>query len=153
MLVTPLWETQPWFPVVMSMLVDLPILPNIPDVLKPSPNCDSPVVETQAQLVTWKVSGNTSNQRRFQAMLSTSSCLPGGAKRTLTITLPEWEEWCKQKSMHHFSADVSSTLGFLADQFEEGKQYRSLNSASSKLTPQPRGVNGGLCFMQMNLFW
>jgi len=29
-LVTPLWETQPWFPVVMSMLVDLPILlPNI----------------------------------------------------------------------------------------------------------------------------
>jgi len=88
-LVTPLWETQPWFPVVVSMPVDLPILlPNIPDLLTPSPNCDCPVAETRPQLVAWKVSGNTSNQRRFQAMLSTSSCPPGGAKRTLTITLP-----------------------------------------------------------------
>jgi len=38
-----------------------------------------------------------------------------------------WEDWCRQKSMHPFSADFSSILGFLANQFEEGKQYRSLN--------------------------
>jgi len=88
-LVTPLWETQPWFPVVVGMLLDLPtLLPNIPDLLIPFPNCDCPVAETWPQPVIWKVSGNISNQRRFQAMLSTSSCLSGGAKRTLTITLP-----------------------------------------------------------------
>ena len=46
-LVTPLWETQPWFPVFMSMLVDLPFLPNIPDLLTQSPNCDCPLSETQ----------------------------------------------------------------------------------------------------------
>ena len=27
----PLWETQPWFPAVVNMLVDPPILPNIPE--------------------------------------------------------------------------------------------------------------------------
>ena len=30
--------------------------------------------------------------------------------------------------MHPFSADVSSILGFLADQFEDGKQYHSLKT-------------------------
>ena len=32
----------------------------------------------------------------------------------------KWEEWCRQKCMHPYSADVSSILVFLADQFEEG---------------------------------
>ena len=88
-LITPLWETQPWFPVITSMLVDLPVLlPNIPDLLTPSPNCDCPVLETQPQLVAWKVSGNTSEQKRSQAMLLTSSCLPGEVKQIRTIILP-----------------------------------------------------------------
>lgn len=88
-LVTPLWRTQPWFPSLLSMLADLPILlPDIPDLIIPSPNCDCPVLETQPQLVAWKVSGITSVQRRFQTMLLNSSCLPGEAKQSLTITLP-----------------------------------------------------------------
>ena len=54
----------------------------------------------------------------------------------------KWEEWCKQKSMHPFSADVSSILGFLADQFEEGKQYRSLNCYRSALSSTHLPVEG-----------
>ena len=44
--------------------------------------------------------------------------------------------------MHPFSADVSSILGFLADQFEEGKQYRSLNCYRSALSSTHLPVEG-----------
>ena len=42
-------------------------------------------------------------------------------------TWKKWEMWCKQRGAHPFLVDVSSILGFLADQFEDGKQYHSLN--------------------------
>ena len=51
-LVAPLWRTQSWFPSLLNVLVDLPIL--LPDILYliiPSLNCDCPVLETQPQLV------------------------------------------------------------------------------------------------------
>ena len=46
----------------------------------------------------------------------------------------KWEGWCKQRGMHPFAADVSSIRGFLSDQFEEGRQYRSLNCYRSALS-------------------
>ena len=131
-LVAPLWRNQPWFPSLLSMLADQPIiLPDIPDLIIPSPNCNCPVLETQPQLIAWKVSGITSVQRRFQTMLSNSSCLPGEAN--YNSAWKKWKGWCKQRGMHPFAADVSSILGFLADQFEEGRQYRSLNCYRSAL--------------------
>ena len=39
----------------------------------------------------------------------------------------KWENWCRGKHVPPFAADVSAILSFLADEFEEGKQYRSLN--------------------------
>ena len=54
----------------------------------------------------------------------------------------KWEGWCKQRSMHPFAADVPSILGFLADQFEEGRQYRSLNCYRSALSSTHLPVEG-----------
>ena len=54
----------------------------------------------------------------------------------------KWEVWCKQRGAHPFSADVSSILGFLADQFEDGKQYRSLNCYRSALSSTHLPIEG-----------
>ena len=54
----------------------------------------------------------------------------------------KWEGWCKQRGMHPFAADVPSILGFLADQFEEGRQYRSLNCYRSALSSTHLPVEG-----------
>lgn len=54
----------------------------------------------------------------------------------------KWESWCKQRGAHPFSTDVSSILGFLADQFGEGKQYRSLNCYRSALSSTHLPVEG-----------
>ena len=88
-LIVPLWQTQAWFPQLTAMLVEEPILlPQGPDTLSPSPNCDSPMKENPPQLIACKVSGSASKQKEFQKRLSVSSLHPGGARQSLTTTLP-----------------------------------------------------------------
>jgi len=58
----PLWQSQPWFPVLLTMIVDVPIpLRETLDLISPSLNCDCPVRQCQPHLVTWKVSGKASD--------------------------------------------------------------------------------------------
>lgn len=88
-LITPFWKAQPWFPVLLSMIIEYPILlPNIPDLLTPSPNCDCPVKDSQPPLVAWRVSGNTLLQERFRQQLPSLSSHLGETRPMLTITLP-----------------------------------------------------------------
>ena len=133
-LITPLWQTQPWFPVLLTMIVDIPILlPPTPDLLSPSPNCDCPVRECQPPLVTWKVSGKISQQREFQRMLPDLSFPLGGVRPTLTIPLPG-----EIGGLPPFKADVSAVLSFLADEYEAGRhavQIPKLLSLISTLPP------------------
>ena len=88
-LITPLWKAQPWFPVLLTMVIDYPILlPDVPDLLIPSPNCDCPVKDSHPCLVAWKVSGNTLLQNKFRQKLPDLSSHHGETRQTLTITLP-----------------------------------------------------------------
>ena len=78
-LVTPCWPTQAWFPQLLQMLIDYPLV--LPDsqqypMIIPSPNCNSPVLATKPQLVAWRVSGNNLERKQFQKRLLTSSWLP-----------------------------------------------------------------------------
>ena len=143
-LVAPLWRTQPWFPSLLSMLADLPILlPDIPDLIIPSPNCDCPVLKTQPQL---RMEG-LRHHFRSKEIPNNAIELLMSSWRSKTISnynsaWKKWEGWCKQRGMHPFAADVSSILGFLADQFEEGRQYCSLNCYRSALSSTHLPVEG-----------
>ena len=65
--VVPLWQTQPWFPQLLQMLIDTPILlPQQAGVIEPSPNCDCPIMNHLPQLIAFKVSGCASKQKEFQ---------------------------------------------------------------------------------------
>ena len=52
--ITPLWRSQPWFPVILDMLVHyLLLMPVGVSVIELSPNCDCPLgLHNQLQLVT-----------------------------------------------------------------------------------------------------
>ena len=87
-LITPLWHSQPWFPVLMEMITDTPLLlPAIMDLLLDSQGNPHPLmVQGHLQLVTWSVSG----REAFQRKQSQSSVLPGGpALKLPTLCLEE----------------------------------------------------------------
>ena len=54
----------------------------------------------------------------------------------------KWENWCRGKHVPPFAADVSAILSFLADEFEEGKQYRSLNCYRSAISSTHLPIEG-----------
>jgi len=81
-LIAPVWKIQPWFPTLLSMLIDHPLL-TIPELRKPISNDPLPLLP---QLAVWHISGISSKVRTFQKKLQHSSLSRGGPKQTSLMT-------------------------------------------------------------------
>jgi hypothetical protein len=70
-MITPLWQAQPWFPRIMEMSVRLPILLPPSPALITSPDGQShPLIQMGSlQLAAWKVSGQALHQHKVQNTL------------------------------------------------------------------------------------
>ena len=86
-LVTPLWDTQPWYPVLLDLLVDYSLLIPNHNQLRVYPlNQVHPLVaQGKLQLSIWRVSGIYTLQRDFQHRLQPSSA-QGGARAQIQHT-------------------------------------------------------------------
>ena len=80
-LVAPVWTGQPWYPALLELLVDYPILlPSSPSLLRDPFEQSHPLLGSRSlQLAAWRVSGKVSLQVAFQRALHGSS-RPLGAK-------------------------------------------------------------------------
>ena len=54
----------------------------------------------------------------------------------------KWQNWCSSKNTNPFAADLSIVLGFLAKEFRDGKQYRSLNCYRSAISSAHLPIEG-----------
>lgn len=77
-LIVPMWTTQPWFTLLLHLLIDNPLtLPQTDNLLfLPHSNATHPL-SRRLQLMACKVSGSPSNREIFQAKLPASSCSLG----------------------------------------------------------------------------
>jgi len=73
-LVTPVWQAQVWYPQVLEMLSDYPILlPPLPAILKnPRGEVHPLVIQGKLHLAAWKVSGDQAKVQTFQKQLKAS---------------------------------------------------------------------------------
>jgi hypothetical protein len=78
-IVTHLWPSQPWFPLLSSMLVDIPIILNHPrhSIVLPPLLLHQGAVPPPATLIGWRICGRACRQREFREWLSTSLCATG----------------------------------------------------------------------------
>ncbi len=80
-LVAPLWKAQPWYAVLLSMLVDWP---------RPLPQQELSTqtgrMAVNPYLVVWSISGKTSRTKAFQSRLQASLSTPGEPKQTSLTT-------------------------------------------------------------------
>ena len=86
-LVAPVWETQWWYPYLLQLLIDYPLLlPVHPDLLSDPFERKHPLMlRHQLQLAAWKVSGVSALQQGFQRGLQNSFVQDGfGAQIPLT---------------------------------------------------------------------
>ena len=77
-LVAPVWSTQPWYPLILQLLYDVPCLLPKRDDLVISPSQREFIMPTGVpQLAAWPLSGNSASQEAFQQMLLGCSQHPG----------------------------------------------------------------------------
>jgi hypothetical protein len=74
-LVAPVWPAQPWYPVLLRLCTDFPLLFPMSPTLLMRDNQPHPL--TNLQLAGWKLSATVMKQRRFQSQLETYCWQPG----------------------------------------------------------------------------
>ena len=75
-LIAPVWKSQPWYPALLEMMVDFPILlPQRKNTVNPThPGCAPEVIP---QLAAWRISGDATKTKRFQKRAQSCSLPPG----------------------------------------------------------------------------
>jgi hypothetical protein len=73
-ILVPLWESAPWFPTLMNLLVAPPVLISSKNLIHPlDPHQQSPLRNPHWSLFVCRISGNGMKQKAFQRKLSTFS--------------------------------------------------------------------------------
>ena len=86
LLITPLWKSQTWFPLLPEMSVEPPIIVLPSDnylLTDPHGNPHPMILQGHLQLVAWTVSGTPCKVEAFQTKLSHSCVHHGGATQNL----------------------------------------------------------------------
>ena len=88
-LIVPLWRAQPWFPLLLEMTTDFPVvIPMQEDTLMNPDHEPRPLnVSNHLQLVAWRVSGVPSKAWEFRKSLQVSSLPHGGKERNQATQL------------------------------------------------------------------
>ena len=89
-LITPLWPTQPWFPLLMSMAIQVPLLlPVFPELLSNPSGLVHPLLQDSSlRLVAWLVSGIDSWTPDFRRNLRASSSILAGKEHPRLTSQP-----------------------------------------------------------------
>ena len=144
-LVAPVWQAQPWYPLLLEMCVAPPVL------LPQYPGLVTRLVEVQPlsnlQLAGWLLSSNLTLRREFQKGLKTSWFQPGGRGPHPPIHwLGESGIAGRERKINSVHAPVEAILEFLTDEYNAGQAYRMLNvyrSAISRTHPSIDSVPVG----------
>ena len=142
-LVAPVWKAQSWYPMLLQLLVNKPLLiPQSPRSIQSV--CQNRVPDIIPQLAMWVVSGIDAKVENFQTQLQTLSC-PHGETSPHDHTIPPSINGLAgfvERDRNPISGPISDVANFLADLFQEGYQYRSINVYRSSISTTHDKVDG-----------
>ena len=132
-LVTPVWQAQPWYPKLLAISIDSPIL-----LLLRNTKGETHTLIDQNKLCSaaWHISGVPDKQQSFQTRLATSWQVQEGQEHRLLTTAPvgKWHRWHVQGQIDPFCASVTDVINFLAETFQEGLEYSTMSVYRSVLS-------------------
>ena len=145
-LIAPVWPNQIWFPQLLRNLIDLPILlPPTQDIVTNPEGLTHPMaMKGHLPLAAWPVSGDPTAQKDFRIELSASSGSHGEGQLSQRIPVPgdNGIAGVLDRGIDPLSAPVRQILEFLYEQFEMGKQYRTINTLRSAISMTHDEVDG-----------
>ena len=157
-LVTPGWQTQAWYPHLMSMSIQNPLLlPTTDNLFDVSDRGRSPIgVQRDSHSNRMEAIGG-----RFEAIglsenvknLLFGSCRDG-TNRSYESAWNKWVSWCCEREITPISASLSQFLEYLSWMYENKYEYRTINvhrSAISSVLPPLDGAPIGQNFLSFKI--
>ena len=145
-LITPVWKSSPWYPVILSLLVGQPLLlPRWLDLLRlPGTKKIHPVPSKKLQAGCmahlWvKLTNEGFSQKVSDILLSS------WRKKTASqyeSAWKAWSGWCSEREINPFSTTLGNILEFLADLFYKGFKFRTLGVYRSAISSNHETVDG-----------
>ena len=135
MLIFPFWPTQPWFPLIADVLVDLPLgLPSSESLLwcPGRPDCVHPLLPS-LQLIVGVLSTDDCRQWAFRQQQSTSLQLVGSHPQPAIIH-PLSENGMGFVARSGWIPVVSTLIAFLTHLFNKGIGFFLINTARSAIS-------------------
>ena len=126
-LIAPLWSAQPWWPLLIDLVIDYPIyLGSDPNLLTDvsHPKAIHPLFPA-LKLAVWRISGDIMKQQAFHQQLST--CSP-------TVLRPQPPRHATVPGLNGVAGVKDGRVIPLGEQFEHGNQYRTINVLRSAIS-------------------
>ena len=128
------WQSQPWFPVLLSLLVKRPILlPPYKDLLtSPSQGCHPLSNQTKFRLAAWQ--DIDQGVSKDAAKLLSDFSWRGGTTRAYNSNWGQWTSWCSDRQIDPFRSSMVEVVYYLTERFHSGDNYRTLISRRSAIS-------------------
>ena len=136
-MVVPLWPTQPWFPVLLHLLVDQPlVLPTSSQLLYQAHTNAPHPLGLQLKLMACKVSGRVLDREIFRKQLPTfiMQSWTGTTQKQYKHYIELWSSFCCGQQTDPYDPPVGKFLDFLFTLYDKGYKYSTLNTARSAVS-------------------
>ncbi|CAC5393412.1 unnamed protein product [Mytilus coruscus] len=136
LVIAPAWQAQPWYPMLLEMLIQDPIKIQIfPNLLMSPQGEPHPLIQTGSlNFVAWKNTGDEVLQRDYQKQLQ--SCMKNMETMNPPTFLQELQgkmgQLVSEQSVNPFQVPLATVIEFLTKLLKDGLQYRTINTYRSK---------------------
>ena len=146
-LITQVWKSRPCYPVILSLLVDRPLLLPKDRKLLQLPGTDK-VDPLRSQknfhLAAWPLSGKKYQNRSF--LLKCQRYLQASWRQKTTCQYESawkaWSCWCDQRQVDPSSTSSNVILEFLAELLHKGYKYRTIGVYRSTISNFHHPIDG-----------
>ena len=132
----PYWITQNWFPVLLGMLVDHPLImtASLNILYLPTHPTTPHPLHPKLKILVAHIWGNIESQnvsKTTQYILLSSR--RKSSRGRYNSVLQQWHDFCGREVTNYLLPDVTSVLKFFTELYEKGCQYSSITLARSAL--------------------
>ena len=145
MLIAPVWPTQSWYPILLEMLIDRPILlPKWPNLLKQPHNDQLHPLRLQLQLAAWIISGGSLVSKGISSGSTDVICHSWscGTTKQYEPAWNAWRSWCDSRSVDLLQAPITVFVDFLHHIYAKGKCYSTVNTYRSAVSVTIETITG-----------
>ena len=137
-----MWRAQPWYPALLELLIDYPRQSNAAD--RPirqstSSGCSRTAATSRLEVIRRRQQAEGISREASQLLAARWS---KGTNSTYQSAWRRWDSWCSERQIDPISCAVQPFLEFLTSLFQEGLQYRTINTIRSAVSMTHSQIKG-----------